>query len=240
MAGLRIRSGPATMRNHGRTTGTNADGFRRVEVITGVGRRRRWSRRRRRGSWPRAWIRHALLGGGPAVRAAREPAIYLAAAAAAERIIGRDHPRAGVRAGAAGGGQRCSSRGGRPDGDCARPGRGAGRDRCERRGAAAGARGGAEPGVILVPPGCAHPARGAAGRLPQGHGWARPPWCSRRYRPTRFTSRCKYLPHPARRQGSSGSGHGSCSLVPAGAGRRRRSPFEQRPSGSRASPPRSC
>jgi transposase len=31
------------MRNHGRTTGTNADSFRRVEVITGVGRRRRWS-----------------------------------------------------------------------------------------------------------------------------------------------------------------------------------------------------
>ena len=31
------------MRNHGRTTGTNADSFRRFEVITGVGRRRRWS-----------------------------------------------------------------------------------------------------------------------------------------------------------------------------------------------------
>ena len=31
------------MRNHGSTTGTNADGFRRIEVITGVGRRRRWS-----------------------------------------------------------------------------------------------------------------------------------------------------------------------------------------------------
>jgi transposase len=31
------------MRNHGRTTGTNADSFRRLEVITGVGRRRRWS-----------------------------------------------------------------------------------------------------------------------------------------------------------------------------------------------------
>src|SRR3954466_9649472 len=31
------------MRSHGRTTGTNADSFRRVEVITGVGRRRRWS-----------------------------------------------------------------------------------------------------------------------------------------------------------------------------------------------------
>jgi transposase len=31
------------MRNHGRTSSTNADSFRRVEVITGVGRRRRWS-----------------------------------------------------------------------------------------------------------------------------------------------------------------------------------------------------
>jgi transposase len=31
------------MRDHGRTTGTNADSFRRLEVITGVGRRRRWS-----------------------------------------------------------------------------------------------------------------------------------------------------------------------------------------------------
>src|ERR1043165_4997475 len=31
------------MRTHGRTTGTNDDGFRRIEVITGVGRRRRWT-----------------------------------------------------------------------------------------------------------------------------------------------------------------------------------------------------
>src|SRR5688572_24752971 len=31
------------MRNHGRTTSTKADSFRRLEVITGVGRRRRWS-----------------------------------------------------------------------------------------------------------------------------------------------------------------------------------------------------
>ena len=31
------------MRNHGRTTSTNGDSFRRVEVITGVGRRRRWT-----------------------------------------------------------------------------------------------------------------------------------------------------------------------------------------------------
>src|SRR5215211_8569727 len=31
------------MRNPSATTGTNADSFRRVEMITGVGRRRRWS-----------------------------------------------------------------------------------------------------------------------------------------------------------------------------------------------------
>src|SRR5918993_62924 len=31
------------MRHHGRTNSTNADSFRRFEVITGVGRRRRWS-----------------------------------------------------------------------------------------------------------------------------------------------------------------------------------------------------
>ena len=31
------------MRNHGRTNSTNADSFRRVEVITGVDRRRRWT-----------------------------------------------------------------------------------------------------------------------------------------------------------------------------------------------------
>ena len=31
------------MRTHSATTSTKADGFRRLEVITGVGRRRRWS-----------------------------------------------------------------------------------------------------------------------------------------------------------------------------------------------------
>src|SRR3954447_945199 len=38
-----METGPAPMRNHSTTTGTKADGFRRLEVITGVGRRRRWS-----------------------------------------------------------------------------------------------------------------------------------------------------------------------------------------------------
>jgi transposase len=36
-------TGPAPMRTTSRTTSTMADGFRRVEVITGVGRRRRWT-----------------------------------------------------------------------------------------------------------------------------------------------------------------------------------------------------
>jgi transposase len=31
------------MRNHSHTTGTSGDSFRRLEVITGVGRRRRWT-----------------------------------------------------------------------------------------------------------------------------------------------------------------------------------------------------
>src|SRR3954471_4243047 len=36
-------AGPAPMRNDSRITSTNDDGFRRLEVITGVGRRRRWT-----------------------------------------------------------------------------------------------------------------------------------------------------------------------------------------------------
>src|SRR3954451_6589619 len=38
-----METGPAAMRTHSHTTSTNADSFRRVEVITGVGRRRRWT-----------------------------------------------------------------------------------------------------------------------------------------------------------------------------------------------------
>jgi transposase len=34
---------PAPMRTHSSATSTKADGFRRLEIITGVGRRRRWS-----------------------------------------------------------------------------------------------------------------------------------------------------------------------------------------------------
>src|SRR5215217_3458054 len=36
-------TGPAPMRTDSSTTSTKADSFRRVEVITGIGRRRRWS-----------------------------------------------------------------------------------------------------------------------------------------------------------------------------------------------------
>jgi hypothetical protein len=38
-----METGPAPMPTHGSTTSTKADGFRRLEVITGVGRRRRWT-----------------------------------------------------------------------------------------------------------------------------------------------------------------------------------------------------
>src|SRR3954463_14245579 len=38
------------MRTHSATTSTSDDGFRRVEVITGVGRRRRWTEEEK------AWI----------------------------------------------------------------------------------------------------------------------------------------------------------------------------------------
>ena len=38
-----MAAGLAPMRTHSSTPSTKADGFRRFEVITGVGRRRRWS-----------------------------------------------------------------------------------------------------------------------------------------------------------------------------------------------------
>src|SRR3954451_2616079 len=38
-----MATGPAPMRTPSSTPSTKADGFRRIEVITGVGRRRRWS-----------------------------------------------------------------------------------------------------------------------------------------------------------------------------------------------------
>src|SRR3954454_23508111 len=36
-------NGPASMSSHSSTTSTKADSFRRFEIITGVGRRRRWT-----------------------------------------------------------------------------------------------------------------------------------------------------------------------------------------------------
>src|SRR5690349_23824034 len=44
------RSVPDPMRTHSATTSTSHDGFRRIEVITGVGRRRRWTEEEK------AWI----------------------------------------------------------------------------------------------------------------------------------------------------------------------------------------
>ena len=38
-----MTAGLAPMRTHSSTPSTKADGFRRLEVITGVGRRRRWA-----------------------------------------------------------------------------------------------------------------------------------------------------------------------------------------------------
>ena len=39
----RTGTGPAPMSTSSSTTSTKADSFRRIEVITGVGRRRRWT-----------------------------------------------------------------------------------------------------------------------------------------------------------------------------------------------------
>src|SRR3954470_19644976 len=49
------------MRSHSRTTGANADGFRRLEVITGVGRRHRWT------DEEKAWIVTESLDPGTTV-----------------------------------------------------------------------------------------------------------------------------------------------------------------------------
>src|SRR3954453_4649819 len=90
------------------------------------------------------------LGGGPALRAAPEPAVPLAPAA---RGTGRAR---GSRVCAGGGRGGCGgdiAGAGGPDRDRARPGGGGGRPWRGRGGAAPGARGGARPGVIAVPPG---------------------------------------------------------------------------------------
>ena len=55
--------GPAPMRTDSRTTSTKADEFRRIEVITGVGRRRRWT------AEEKAWIVAESLDPGTTVSA---------------------------------------------------------------------------------------------------------------------------------------------------------------------------
>ena len=90
------------MRNHSSTNSTNADSFRRVEVITGVGRRRRWTDEEKA-----RIVAESLdpathgLGGGAALWAACEPAVHVAAAA---RDTGGARGSC-VRAGSGGGGQ---------------------------------------------------------------------------------------------------------------------------------------
>src|SRR3954449_7772607 len=111
------------MRTHSTTTSTSDDGFRRVEVITGVGRRRRWT------DEEKAWIVAESLDPAATVSAvARRYGLHpsqlfvwrqqFAAPAAREAPgfvpvgVAEDEPVPG--------------RGGGPDGDRARPGGGAG------------------------------------------------------------------------------------------------------------------
>src|SRR3954464_7236081 len=89
------------------------------------------------------------LGGGAALRAAPEPAVRLAATARGSGSTRNSRVR--TRGGR--GGRPGTGRDGGPDRDRARPGGGAGRRGRGRGGAAPGARGGAGPGVIAVPPG---------------------------------------------------------------------------------------
>jgi transposase len=109
------------MRNHSATTSAKADSFRRIEVITGVGRRRRWT------DEEKAWIVAESLDPATTVSAvARRYGLHasqlfvwrqqLAAPAARE-------PPAFVPV-LVGGGCGRTGRDGGPDGDRARPGRG--------------------------------------------------------------------------------------------------------------------
>src|SRR5215208_2740661 len=80
--------GPAPMRSHSSTTSTKADEFRRVEVITGVGRRRRWT------DEEKAWIVAESLDPATTVPAAHEapefmPVVVAEDAAAPAEMMGR-------------------------------------------------------------------------------------------------------------------------------------------------------
>ena len=160
------------MRNHSRTNSTNGDSFGRLEVITRVGRRRRWSLEEKARSWRRALILRRRPRRWRGARVAREPALRLAPAAATERGVGCGDQWAGVCAGADGGGQRWPDRACRPDGGRIRPGGGAGRRRCGCRRAAAGTRGAAGPGVIAVSPGVQILLAAQPVQLQEGHGWS--------------------------------------------------------------------
>src|SRR4051794_2129476 len=174
------------MCTHGTTTSTSDDGFRRVEVITGVGRRRRWT------DEEKAWIVAESLDPATTTSAvARRYGLHpsrlfvwrqqLAASAARDApgfvpvlvtgegttpaepggriaiVLGPAGGRGGAGVGAAGRRRGGRARGGGPGGPWTRR-RCAG---CWRRCGGCRDRG---------PAGGAHPARGRAGRLPQGHG----------------------------------------------------------------------
>src|SRR4051812_13760280 len=111
--------------------------------------------RRRHGSWPRASIRQRPPRRWPGGTGCTPASSSSGGSSCSEArpLGGRDDRRARGRAGADGGRQRSSSRGRGPNGDRARPGGGTGRERCRCRRTAAGARGGARPDVIAVPPG---------------------------------------------------------------------------------------
>jgi transposase len=93
------------MRTHSRTTGANADSFRRVEVITGVGRRRRWSLEEKA-----RIVAESLDPATTSSAVARRHGLHasqlfsLAAAAATQPIGVRGNRRTGVRAGTGDGG----------------------------------------------------------------------------------------------------------------------------------------
>ena len=154
MKGPGERAGPAPMRNPSPTTSTKVDSFRRIEVITGVGRRRRWTDEEKA-----RIVAESLDPATTSSAVARRYGLH-----ASQLFVWRQQlqRRASTAETSDAPGfvpvlmaedSRSTSRGSRPDGDRARPGRGAGRGRCRCGSTAAGARGGARPAVITVPPG---------------------------------------------------------------------------------------